>query len=1525
MMRRQFRKWAALALCAALVLGLAGPAGAQGGSAPSPAKAEQCVYAQADETTFVPAGYTYVYEGENGQSYTRVANNDMYITGRVLTAAEAESLAELSGGEAGYMTAEDGSAVTCREFDAKEAAACSAAVQEILGEASLEEGQTVSVLSQTYGPSSLVKVMILLDADSVSQMQTMQVHLGEAVGAAERDAMQALRRRQQSTVQAINRELGYDIQVSGSFTLLTNAVSATVKYADLAAINQMDGVKKAFLMPSYRVPEIQAGQREGGISPNLKYAAPAMGAEGAWDLGYRGEGMSIAVLDTGLCYENPSFSIEPSDPARAAFSRDDVADLLDAGVLHAQASTDGLTADQVYYSSKIPYGYNYGDGRADYGSDDETMFGHGTHVAGIAAGNLVEEAKEEFDMDSMGMAPEAQLVVMKVFDSDGVCYLDYLVAALEDAILLGVDCANLSLGSACGPVYYEGVTEVYDAADRAGIQVVVSAGNDASTGYRSYWGGGMVESSSVSTGTVGMPGSFDSVLTVASVENDAEINLGGDTVSWYNAEAGLRQFLSYAEWEDIPEGKGFRENLVSRELAFTDTWDDAAGKLVFAPFEGGNADSIAAAAAEAGAAGVLLYDPTVTAEEAYGYVDYTLTRFDVPMAATNLVQYDWMLQQGPEGGLLRVDDFWNPSATAGQMSGFSSWGPTDGLTLKPEIAGIGGNVFSAYYGDYYALASGTSMAAPAVAAAAALVRQSLEETDLTESEITRAVNCLLMSTATPVVDEAHGTYYPVRQQGAGLVHAAAAVASQAYLQVEGTNKAKLELGDDPDRTGSYEMTFQVVNRSDAQKVYTLDTTVLGQVAQSGQIKNGETTYLVPGYARELDADVRSSVPGGTVTVPANSCVEITVTVNLSADDRAYMDERFPYGSYVEGFVQLLSDETPNLSLPFLAFYGDFGQGPVLEEGAYDTLLGGDKAYTTADQFHNAIWSSLPAYSQEELAGFGGRLFYLGDSRGVENEKVPAASMSEQPPFGYLPFYSSNAGISPNGDGILDSFSLGLGLKRNAAAIHYTVTDLDTGEVLWEQTTEPVSKTYFSDTDNAVLYGGVFTQDALSMDWLYPIVEEDWDGDGVTDYAYYDTSRCLLEENTWVSIQAQAIGEYQSETPNANDTVAFSLYIDTTAPLSPERFVFSDRNPMAELFGEEEKDGMYHVKMEHDEFWFLDYDMSISLDYNETAGRWEGLIFTTTYASQQPARGESGISSSGFYPFDAGSKYLYLGYDYAGNVSAYELKGGENLLDLVELESAYAVAAPGETVTLENTAEHAFGVEVSWSLSEDTAAEMVASDGDSCRIRARQPGELTVSAGFLDYCRSVRLIVTDPAVTGRYSDITGHWAEKEMQAVLSLGLFRGTGSATFRPERPLTRAELVTVLYRMEGEPSLLAQNPFRDVPGNRWYSNAVIWAAAQGIVTGKTPDRFDPDAPVTREQIAAVLYRYAAYLGADTSARGKLEDYSDAHRISRYAVDAMSWAVAAGLLQGVDSAALAPKHNATRAQAAVLLIRFRTL
>ena len=120
-----------------------------------------------------------------------------------------------------------------------------------------------------------------------------------------------------------------------------------MKYADLAAINRMDGVKKAFLMPSYTIPEIHATTVSGGISPNLKYTGPLMGATGAWNLGYAGQGMSVAIIDTGLCFENSSITIEPKDQSLVAFDKAAIGDLLAANVLHAETLTEALTPDKV--------------------------------------------------------------------------------------------------------------------------------------------------------------------------------------------------------------------------------------------------------------------------------------------------------------------------------------------------------------------------------------------------------------------------------------------------------------------------------------------------------------------------------------------------------------------------------------------------------------------------------------------------------------------------------------------------------------------------------------------------------------------------------------------------------------------------------------------------------------------------------------------------------------------------------------------------------------------------------------------------------------------------------------------------------------------------------------------------------------------------------------------------------------------------------------------------------------------------
>ncbi len=1529
-MRPILKRGLTLLLCAILVLGVIGPAQSRahevstGGNDYGPLT----VYGKAGETTFVPAGYTYVFEEADGSVYTQKAAANMYISQRVLTHQEAAALADLEGGETRYVTGEDGTVIQCQDFDAQQAAQYSQAVREILGAADVQSGEQVSVLSELYTRDSQVKAMVVFEDAPVAAMQNMSVHLGQPLGQPEKTAMARMEESQTRRTQALEKKLGYDLEVSGHFTLLTNAVSVSVRYGDLETVRRQPGVKAAFVMPTFSVPETDATvvQSMNDILPSMKYAGPGMGATGAWDLGYKGEGMSVAILDTGLSYENPSFDQEPLDQSRVAFTRDDIAAILETQDLHAQTLSQETSLDTVYYSSKVPYGFNYADGLANFGTDDDTYLGHGTHVAGIVAGNLPEEAQEQFDMQTLGIAPEAQLVIMKVFDQEGMCYLEYLVAAMEDAIVLGVDCANLSLGSACGPYYYEGVTEVYDAARKAGINVVVAAGNDAFTGYRSLWGDNLVASSSVSTGTLGMPGTFDSVLTVASLENPGEISFnpiqGIDSVSWYNQARGYRQYLDYQEAESVPEGMGFKERLGGQYLTYTTQWENASGKLLFVPFEGGNADSIMDRAIQAQAAAVVLYDPTPDPSEPnsqYRVVDFSLTHFEIPTAATSKMQYDFMLVERPDQNLLRVDTIWNPSQTAGQMSSFSSWGPTEGLTLKPEITGIGGNVFSAYVGNDFAVASGTSMASPAVAASAALVRQYLRQTGVAEDKLPHMVNCLLMSTATPVRDEEHDSLYFVRRQGAGLANVGAAMASGAYIQVTGTDKAKLELGDDPDRTGVYTMNFEVVNFSGEDKTYRLDTTVLGQIAQGGQFKNGKVTYLVCDYARELDADITSSAANGTITVAANSTAKVSVSIALSAADKAYLEERFPYGSYVEGFVQLLSEDGITLSAPFLAFYGDFGEGPVLEAGTYQTLMGSvETAYTTADQFHNSLRGTRPVYDRN-LGLLSNATFYLGDTCIPDWYRVPEEDWI---PNQTSRFFPEMAGISPNGDGSLDNFEMGLGLKRNAENIHYTVTDRATGKVLWEQDTGFVSKTYFSAEADTVLYAGSNWEDALSYEWLFASTRDE------EGFISYDWNHCLLAENTWVDIEAEVTPEYAGGKANANDTVRFSLYIDNTGPFKAEDISFVAKVTDTP-FGTHK---MYEYKIPGSEDWFLDYSTSLALSYNESTGQWGGTGFTIFYeGSPLPYHLDS--TATGLV-FDHGSskladgiKQIDLAIDCAGNTSVAVFELGESMRNYVELTAEKTVLDPGETLTIRNTAENIYDIQIEWVNDNPEILEILEYDGYSCTVRALQPGNASISGGFGEYLNALDIAVRDPErekIAGQYPDIAGHWAREDIITAIQSGLFRGTSDAAFSPENSLTRGQLVTVLHRLAGSPRATGTGGFQDVQEGRYYTEAVAWAKEQGLVKGVTPEQFCPGSSVTREQFVTILYRYASFQGQDVSEQADLSAYLDAGTLSSYAQSPMAWAVATGLMQGVSDTALRPKASATRAQAAVILVRYLT-
>ena len=152
-----------------------------------------------------------------------------------------------------------------------------------------------------------------------------------------------------------------------------------------------------------------------------------------------------------------------------------------------------------------------------------------------------------------------------------------------------------------------------------------------------------------------------------------------------------------------------------------------------------------------------------------------------------------------------------------------------------------------------------------------------------------------------------------------------------------------------------------------------------------------------------------------------------------------------------------------------------------------------------------------------------------------------------------------------------------------------------------------------------------------------------------------------------------------------------------------------------------------------------------------------------------------------------------------------------------------------------------------------------------------------------------------------------------------------GGAKFQPDTEMSRAMLVTVLYRIAGEPSVKGTAPFRDVEKNSWYTNAVIWAYQNNVTNGVSATEFAPEENVTREQMVAFFARYAKLAGVDTTAKGDLKAFADASSVSAYAVPAMTWAVEAGLIKGVGENKLDPTGNSTRGQVATVIVRYATL
>ena len=850
-----------------------------------------------------------------------------------------------------------------------------------------------------------------------------------------------LARFQQKSIQnEISKNVldGEKLEVLHSYTTVENGFAAVVPYGKLEEIRQLPGVAAAYAAPVFKVaPDMPTTMTELGGLENTS--------------GYQGEGMVIAIVDSGLEISHPLFTQAPTTPA---LMKKDIENILASKNLKAEEKKSGITASQVYKTAKVPFAFDYADNDLDVapnGAGD-----HGTHVAGIAAANAGVVA------DVVGVAPQAQILAMKVFSSsgsNGATWADILAAA-DDAVALGADVINMSLGSTCGfstPEGEEGVAEVLENIASSGVMLSISAGNEYSAALGTRIGKGHALTQNPDYGTVASPSSYSQPLSIASVEK-------ADSIDSCYLTVGERKVAFNDTVEDKTVENVKDESPSFRSLASKGSLDyvvvpgfgeakdyedlDVSGKIALVSRGSVEYNVKKNAAKEAGAIGILVYNNEP------GMLYMQLESYDLPSAFISQADGKALATVAEGNRKLKVSASYGKvdNPTSGEMSDFSSWGVTPELTLKPDLTAPGGNIKSATTGGGYTTKSGTSMSAPFVSGAMALVKQYAEQKNYasTETEKANLVSNLLMSTADLVM--AGTAPYSPRKQGAGSVNIAAATSTKAYLTAVDGGRPKVELGDDAQKTGKYEVKFEVHNLTNEELTYTVGGYIQTDAQEVTKQIKGQDVHQVT----ELPYKLSTQIAAQEITVPASGTVTVTVPVSLNQPDRDYMDS-FANGTYIEGFVTLTpsSGTQPTLSIPYMGFYGDWTKAPIIDATDYGDMLNGE-----------AEWSQAYVNTAASNSLEGTVNTYLGDNPYHSGESYLAAR---------------NA-ISPNGDDYMDTLSfVYTGLLRNVKNLHYEIKDASTNEVYYEDDVEYETKSVYSSSYYQIVPAGASDYDKFSWD------------------------------------------------------------------------------------------------------------------------------------------------------------------------------------------------------------------------------------------------------------------------------------------------------------------------------------------------------------------------------------------------------------------------------------------------------------
>lgn len=897
-----------------------------------------------------------------------------------------------------------------------------------------------------YADSDPIVAIITLPGDSLIDSYITTNALGSVsdyVHSEEgRVAQEAILAEQRALIDELYAE-GLISEVAYSYSTIMNGVAVHTTYGDFKKISQKNNVYQTILSDTFNRPQaIEGTDASNIVNPVDVYPTGIFNSSSAVSSTgehFTGKHTAVAVLDSGFDCEHTVFQNRPE--GELLITQKFVSSVL--------ANTTAMKLDKtlelmdVYYSDKIPFVFDYADKDKNVNPYDSE---HGTHVAGIIGGQ---------DETITGIAVDTQLVLMKVFpDLDEGGKTEDILAALEDAVLLGVDAINMSLGSSCGfsrEADGDAINAVYDKINQSGISLICAASNSYSSAYGGE-GGNTNKVTNPDSATVGSPSTYPGALSVASISgtkskyivaNDQQIifftesnDISGDPNDFFdelNIGAGEGQLQSQTfEYVTIP-GVGMKANYA----AFSK--DELKGKIALVRRGENTFEDKALQAKLAGAVACIIYN------NVEGDILMSMGKSDHIPTISISKEDGAILSQTPRGTITLT--YQNQAGPF--MSDFSSWGPTPDLKLKPEITAHGGNILSSVPGGGYDELSGTSMATPNLCGIVVLIRQYLKEKypSYTYQQISVMANQMLMSTATIIVDQQANPYSP-RKQGAGLASLSNVVNTKAYLTVEGIDRTKLELGDDKEKRGVYEMTFSVVNLSEDTLSYDLSLIAMTEtvsksdsdyVAEKSQIIGGSTAFSVDGVA----------LSGNTLTVPGNATVKVTATYTMADADKEMIDRLFPNGMFVEGFVKLAASEATeiDLNIPFLAFFGDWTQAPMFDKTYYEVESEAhNAAIDEEDKLKADYYATTPygSYYYNYIIPLG---TYLYD---VDTNMYDAIPATEQ----HIALSDTLGTI----DGLSAVYA---GLLRNAKTMTYTIVDKVTGEEVYRKEVINANKAYFA--------------------------------------------------------------------------------------------------------------------------------------------------------------------------------------------------------------------------------------------------------------------------------------------------------------------------------------------------------------------------------------------------------------------------------------------------------------------------------